>query len=67
MTLRTVLQSLIDERLSVLRRNKAQLEEQITKDTGNEIELPEQFADQRREKLAETIKEIKLLEEYEQS
>ena len=44
---------------------KVRLEEQITQSTGNEIELPEQFEDQRREKLAETIKEIKILEEYE--
>lgn len=63
--LRTYLENMIAERLIVLRTQKARLEEQITQDTGNEIDLPSQFADQRREKLAEVIKELKTIEPYE--
>ncbi len=63
MTKTEILSNLITDRLTVLRKEKERLEEQITKDTSNEIELPEQFADQRREKLAEVIKEIKILDE----
>ena len=61
MTLDTVIENLITERVQVLQNQKQRLEEQITQATGNEIELPEQFEDQRREKLAEIIKELKLL------
>ena len=53
--------NLLEERIATLNSNKKRLEEQITQATGNEIELPEQFEDQRREKLAETIKELKVL------
>ena len=56
MTKETIIDNLIQDRISVLIRLKRDLEEQITKDTGNEINLPEAFADQRREKLAETNK-----------
>ena len=52
--------------MKVLRSEKVRLEDQITQATGNEIELPEAFEDQRREKLAGIIKEIKILEEYEE-
>jgi len=58
-----ILDNLIEDRLTVLQRLKRDLEDQITKATSNEIELPEAFEDQRREKLAETIKEIKILED----
>lgn len=52
---------MVAERIKVLQAQKTRLEEQITQDTGNEIDLPEAFAGQRREKLAETIKELKIL------
>ena len=65
MTLREILLRLIEDRMKVLRSEKNRLEEQITQATGNEIELPEAFEDQRREKLAGIIKELKILEEYE--
>ena len=61
-----ILSNLIEDRISVLKRNKESLEEQITKDTSNEQELPKEFVSQRREKLAETIKEIKILEDEKQ-
>ena len=61
MTKETVIENLVQERITVLNQTKTRLEEQITQATGNEIELPEQFEDQRRVKLAETIKELKLL------
>lgn len=57
-----IMANLVEDRLKVLNQQKARLEEQITQATGNEIELPEEFEDQRREKLAETIKELKILE-----
>ena len=66
MTLREILLRLIEDRMKVLRSEKVRLEDQITQATGNEIELPEAFEDQRREKLAGIIKEIKILEEYEE-
>ena len=65
MTLKTIIKNLISERVTVLRTTKNRLEEQLTQATGNEIDLPDQFEDQRREKLAETIKELKILEPYE--
>ena len=65
MTLREILLNLISDRLKVLRSEKTRLEDQITQATGNEIELPEAFEDQRREKLAGIIKEIKILTDYE--
>ena len=61
MTKETVIENLVQERITVLNQTKTRLEDQITQATGNEIELPEQFEDQRRVKLAETIKELKLL------
>lgn len=64
--LKTYLKTMIAERLQVLRQQKQRLEEQITQATGNEIELPSQFEDQRRSKLAEIIKELKTLEPYEE-
>ena len=60
-----ILNSLVTERIKVLNQQKLRLEEQLTQSTGNEIELPEQFEDQRKEKLAETIKELKILEDEE--
>ena len=63
MTIETVIEALIVERISVLKQTKKRLEEQITQATGNEIDLPEQFEDQRRDKLAATLKELKLLED----
>lgn len=57
-----ILDNLVEDRLKVLGQTKVRLEEQITQSTGNEIELPEAFEEQRKEKLAETIKEIKILE-----
>ena len=61
-----ILDNLITDRLSVLKTNKNRLEEQLTQATGKELELPEAFEDQRREKLAEVIKEIKILEDEKQ-
>ena len=61
MTKETVIEALVQERISVLKQQKERLEEQITQATAKEKELPEQFEDQRREKLAATIKELKLL------
>lgn len=58
-----ILENLIVERLQVLQASKVRLEEQLTNHTGDEQVIPEQFADQRRDKLAETIKEIKILED----
>lgn len=54
---------MIEERVTVLNQQKKRLEEQLTNHTGNEQELPEQFADQRREKLAEIIKELNILQD----
>ena len=61
MTLETVIENLVQERITVLKQQKLRLEEQITSATAKEKELPEQFEDQRREKLADIIKELKLL------
>ena len=58
-----ILDNLVVDRIKVLNQQKLRLEEQLTQSTGNEIELPEQFEDQRREKLAEVIKELKILED----
>ena len=58
-----ILDHLVVDRIKVLNQQKLRLEEQLTQSTGNEIELPEQFEDQRREKLAEVIKELKILED----
>ena len=60
-----VMANLVQERLTVLKQQKERLEEQLTNHTATEQELPEAFADQRREKLAEIIKEIKILEDEE--
>lgn len=57
-----ILDNLIEDRIQVLKSNKVRLEEQLTSHTGDDQVIPEQFADQRKEKLAETIKEIKILE-----
>ena len=59
----TYIQSLIADRIEVLKTNKERLELQITQATGKEQELPEAFEDQRREKLAETIKELNILQD----
>ena len=58
-----ILDNLVVDRIKVLNQQKLRLEEQLTQSTGNEIELPEQFEDQRRDKLAEVIKELKILED----
>ena len=58
-----ILDNLVVDRIKVLNQQKLRLEEQLTQSIGNEIELPEQFEDQRREKLAEVIKELKILED----
>ena len=50
----------------ILTTQKKNLEEQITQDTSNEIELQEAYIAQRREKLAEIIKELKILEDEKQ-
>lgn len=64
MTLRKIINNLIKDRVVILKTQKQRLEEQITQATGKELSLPEAFEDQRREKLAETIKELKILEPY---
>ena len=56
-----IVNKLIEDRLVTLRREKQRLEEQLTQATGKELELPEQFEDQRREKLAGIIKELNIL------
>jgi len=61
MTREEIIDRLISERVTVLERLKRDLEEQLTQATGQEIELPQQFEDQRREKLAGIIKELNLL------
>ena len=58
-----ILENLVVDRIKVLNQQKERLEEQLTQSIGNEIELPEQFEDQRRDKLAEVIKELKILED----
>ena len=60
-----ILDNLVVDRIKVLNQQKLRLEEQLTNHIGNEQELPEQFADQRRDKLAEIIKELKILEDEE--
>ena len=58
-----IIEGLIEDRVQVLKSNKVRLEEQLTSHTEKESkELPEAFAEQRKEKLAETIKELKILE-----
>jgi len=61
MTREEIIDRLISERVTVLERLKRDLEEQLTQATGQEIELPQQFEDQRRDKLAGIIKELNLL------
>lgn len=56
------LEQLLEEREKILFASKTRLEEQITQATAKEKELPEEFEDQRREKLADTIKELKRIE-----
>ena len=63
MTREEIIDNLIENRISVLQREKLRLEEQLTQATGKELELPEAFEDQRREKLAEIIKELNLLKD----
>ncbi len=57
-----ILDNLVEDRLLVLKSQKKRLEEQLTEHAGNERKLPEQFAEHQRHKIAETIKEIKILE-----
>ncbi len=57
-----VMKNLVEDRLKILKTQKSRLEEQITEDTAKESELQEAYLGQRREKLADTIKEIKILE-----
>ena len=59
-----ILNNLVEDRIRVLNTQKERLEEQLT-NHATDKELPEQFADQRKEKLAETIKELKILEDEE--
>ena len=59
-----ILNNLVEDRIKVLNTQKERLEEQLT-NHATDKELPEQFADQRKEKLAETIKELKILEDEE--
>ena len=56
-----IVNKLIEERLVTLKREKERLESQLTEHVGDGVELPSQFADQRREKLADIIKELKIL------
>ena len=58
-----IMQNLVSDRLIALRNQKARLEEQMT-ETGQELQ--EVYFQQRRDKLAEIIKEIKILEDEEQ-
>ena len=61
MTLRSILEELIEDHVVVLEQRKKNLEQQITQDTGKEQELQEAFLEQRREKLADTIKRLNIL------
>ena len=63
MNIQQLVDELIQDKISTLKTNKKRLEEQITQATGNEIDLPGAFEDQRREKLAETIKQLNILED----
>ena len=56
-----IMNNLVEDRLKVLNQQKARLEEQITNDTAGETDHQEIFIENRREKLAEVIKEIKIL------
>ena len=56
-----IVNKLIEDRLVTLRREKQRLESQLTEHVGDGAELPAQFADQRREKLAGIIKELNIL------
>ena len=56
-----IVNKLVEDRIITLKREKSRLEEQLTQSTGQEIELPEAFEEQRREKLAEIIKELNIL------
>ena len=58
-----IMQNLVSDRLIALRNQKARLEEQMT-ETGQDLQ--EVYFQQRRDKLAEIIKEIKILEDEEQ-
>ena len=58
--------NLVEDRIRILTTQKKNLEEQITQDTSNEIDLQEAYIAQRREKLAEIIKELKILEDEKQ-
>ena len=55
-----IMKNLINDRLTVLNQQKARLEEQMT-ETGQDLQ--EVYFQQRRDKLAEVIKEIKILED----
>ena len=56
-----IVNNLIKDRVITLEREKVRLESQLTEHVGDGVELPSEFADQRREKLAEIIKELKIL------
>ena len=58
-----IMANLVNDRLTVLRQQKTRLESQLTDHTGDGTDLPDQFADLQREKLAEIIKELKILED----
>ncbi len=62
-----VMRNLVEDRLRVLETQKTRLEEQITEDTAKENELQEAYLEQRREKLADTIKELKILKDEKKS
>ena len=53
-----IMNNLVEDRIKVLNQQKARLEEQMT-ETGPELQ--EAYFQQRRDKLAEVIKEIKIL------
>ena len=57
-----IIEKLVEERVTILKKQKEQLEEQITKDTTKEVPLQEAYLEHRREKLADIIKETKILE-----
>ena len=57
-----IIENLIEDRVKILKKEKERLEDMITKDTAKEQELPKEFLEQRREKLADVIKETKILE-----
>ena len=57
-----IINKILDEALITRQRTKDRLEEMLTEQTNGDKELPEPFVEKKKEQLAETIKEIKVIE-----